>query len=70
MSIDDLWYRNAIIYCLDVEKFQDSTGDGIGDSTEAFQCQRPIVDGAAIRGFVTKQLVPGAQRGFQALCSL
>jgi maltose alpha-D-glucosyltransferase/alpha-amylase len=31
MSIDDLWYRNAIIYCLDVEKFQDSTGDGIGD---------------------------------------
>jgi len=31
MSIDDLWYRNAIIYCLDVEKFQDSTGDGVGD---------------------------------------
>jgi len=31
MSIDDLWYRNAIIYCLDVEKFQDSSGDGIGD---------------------------------------
>jgi hypothetical protein len=25
MSIEDLWYRNAIIYCLDVEKFQDST---------------------------------------------
>jgi len=31
MSIDDLWYRNAIIYCLDVEKFQDSGDDGIGD---------------------------------------
>lgn len=31
MSIDDLWYKNAIIYCLDVEKFQDTTGDGIGD---------------------------------------
>ena len=31
MSIDDLWYRNAIIYCLDVEKFQDSSGDGVGD---------------------------------------
>jgi maltose alpha-D-glucosyltransferase / alpha-amylase len=31
MNIDDLWYRNAIIYCLDVETFQDSTGDGIGD---------------------------------------
>ena len=31
MSIDDLWYKNAIIYCLDVEKYQDADGDGIGD---------------------------------------
>ena len=31
MSIDDLWYKNAVIYCLDVEKFQDANGDGIGD---------------------------------------
>src|SRR5687768_5265641 len=31
MSIDDLWYKNAVIYCLDVEKFQDADGDGIGD---------------------------------------
>ena len=27
----DLWYKNAIIYCLDVEKYVDSNGDGIGD---------------------------------------
>jgi maltose alpha-D-glucosyltransferase / alpha-amylase len=27
----DLWYKNAIIYCLDVESFQDSDGDGVGD---------------------------------------
>ncbi|KAA5542607.1 trehalose synthase [Roseiconus nitratireducens] len=26
-----LWYKNAVIYCLDVETFQDSNGDGIGD---------------------------------------
>src|SRR4051812_37874965 len=31
MSIDDLWYKNAIIYCLDVENYQDANGDGIGD---------------------------------------
>jgi maltose alpha-D-glucosyltransferase/alpha-amylase len=31
LSIDDLWYKNAIIYCLDVEKYQDGNGDGIGD---------------------------------------
>src|SRR5436305_7923653 len=27
----DRWYRNAVLYCLDVETFQDSDGDGIGD---------------------------------------
>jgi maltose alpha-D-glucosyltransferase/alpha-amylase len=31
MSIEDLWYKNAIIYCLDVEKFMDANGDGVGD---------------------------------------
>ena len=31
MSIDDLWYKNAIIYCLDVEKYQDANDDGVGD---------------------------------------
>jgi maltose alpha-D-glucosyltransferase/alpha-amylase len=25
------WYRNAIIYAVDIEKFADSNGDGIGD---------------------------------------
>ncbi|MFD5226407.1 alpha-amylase family protein [Microbacterium sp. NPDC058342] len=27
----DLWWRTAVIYCLDVETFQDSDGDGYGD---------------------------------------
>ena len=27
----DLWYKNAIIYSLDLESFLDSTGDGTGD---------------------------------------
>jgi maltose alpha-D-glucosyltransferase / alpha-amylase len=29
--IHDLWYKNAIIYCLNVETFVDSNGDGVGD---------------------------------------
>ena len=29
--IHDLWYKNAVIYCLNVETFIDSDGDGIGD---------------------------------------
>jgi maltose alpha-D-glucosyltransferase/alpha-amylase len=27
----DLWYRNAIVYCLSVETFMDANGDGCGD---------------------------------------
>src|SRR5579875_2250300 len=29
--INDLWYKNAVIYCLSVETFMDADGDGIGD---------------------------------------
>jgi maltose alpha-D-glucosyltransferase/alpha-amylase len=29
--IDDLWYKNAIFYCLDVGTFMDANGDGVGD---------------------------------------
>ncbi|MGZ6134686.1 MAG: alpha-amylase family glycosyl hydrolase, partial [Myxococcaceae bacterium] len=29
--IDDLWYKNTVVYCLDVKTFMDSNGDGIGD---------------------------------------
>jgi len=29
--IDDLWYKNAVIYSLNVGSFMDSNGDGIGD---------------------------------------
>ncbi len=29
--INDLWYKNAIIYCLSVSTFMDADGDGIGD---------------------------------------
>jgi maltose alpha-D-glucosyltransferase/alpha-amylase len=29
--INDLWYKNAIVYCLSVATFMDANGDGIGD---------------------------------------
>src|SRR5262249_200856 len=31
MAISDLWYKNAIIYCLPVSKYMDSDADGVGD---------------------------------------
>ncbi|MEP6523873.1 alpha-amylase family protein [Microcoleus vaginatus DQ-U2] len=30
-AMKDLWYKNAIVYSLDVETFMDSDGDGVGD---------------------------------------
>ncbi len=29
--IDDLWYKNGVIYCLSVSTYMDANGDGIGD---------------------------------------
>ena len=29
--INDLWYKNAIIYCLSVGAYMDANGDGVGD---------------------------------------
>jgi maltose alpha-D-glucosyltransferase/alpha-amylase len=31
--IQDLWYKHAVIYCMDVEKYIDGNGDGVGDFT-------------------------------------
>ncbi len=31
MKRRDQWYKNAVIYCLDVETYMDGNGDGIGD---------------------------------------
>ena len=29
----DLWWKTAVVYCLDVETYFDSNGDGVGDFT-------------------------------------
>ncbi|MBV9580492.1 MAG: alpha-amylase family protein [Chloroflexi bacterium] len=45
--MSDLWYRNAIIYCLDVGTFADSSGSGVGDFRGL--CQRlPYLAGIGI----------------------
>jgi glycosidase len=31
VSTGDLWWKNAVIYCVDVETYYDSDGDGVGD---------------------------------------
>src|SRR6202049_5187393 len=29
--INDLWYKNAVVYCLSVDTYMDANGDGVGD---------------------------------------
>jgi maltose alpha-D-glucosyltransferase / alpha-amylase len=31
VMLEDLWYKNGVIYCLDVETYMDTNGDGVGD---------------------------------------
>ncbi|HZU38331.1 MAG TPA: alpha-amylase family protein [Gemmataceae bacterium] len=47
MAIEDLWYKNAIIYCLSVEKYMDSNGDGVGDF-EGLSRRLPYLAGLGI----------------------
>jgi maltose alpha-D-glucosyltransferase/alpha-amylase len=30
-AVSDLWWKNAVVYCIDVETFMDSDSDGVGD---------------------------------------
>ena len=30
-ATSDVWWKNAVVYCLDVETFYDADGDGCGD---------------------------------------
>ncbi|HEX6300887.1 MAG TPA: alpha-amylase family protein [Acidimicrobiia bacterium] len=34
----DRWWKNAVVYCLDVETFLDSDGDGVGDFGGLLNC--------------------------------
>ncbi|PSP55806.1 hypothetical protein BRC82_04290 [Halobacteriales archaeon QS_1_67_19] len=31
MGASDHWYKNSVVYAVDVERFNDSNGDGVGD---------------------------------------
>lgn len=52
--INDLWYKNAVVYCLSVETFMDSNGDGVGD----FQGLQRRLDYLAGLGITAIWLMP------------
>ncbi len=47
MAIEDLWYKNAVIYCLSVEKYMDSNADGVGDF-EGLSRRLPYLSGLGV----------------------
>ena len=50
----DLWWKNAVVYCLDVETFMDWNGDGTGD----FQGLAQRIDHLAELGVTCLWLMP------------
>jgi maltose alpha-D-glucosyltransferase/alpha-amylase len=45
--INDLWYKNAVIYCLNVGTYMDSNADGIGDF-QGLQRRLDYLDGLGV----------------------
>jgi maltose alpha-D-glucosyltransferase/alpha-amylase len=52
--ISDLWYKNAVVYCVSVETFMDTNGDGVGD----FQGLMRRLDYLQGMGITTLWLMP------------
>lgn len=52
--MNELWYQNTTIYCLDIERFQDSNEDGVGD----FQGLASRIDYLAALGVDCLWLLP------------
>jgi len=61
VSIADLWYKNAVIYCLDVEKYQDANGDGIGDF-EGLMRRLPYLQGLGVTCVWLQPFYPSPNR--------
>ena len=59
----DLWWKNAVVYCLDVETYMDWNADGIGDF--AGLAQR--IDHLADLGVHTARLAEYAELGFDKI---
>ena len=63
--IDDLWYKNGVIYCLSVSTFMDSNGDGVGDF-KGLQRRLDYLNGLGITAIwlMPFQASPGRDNGY------
>ncbi|WP_105383411.1 alpha-amylase family protein [Neorhizobium alkalisoli] len=63
--INDLWYKNAVIYCLSVETFMDANGDGVGDF-EGLERRLDYLSGLGVNAIwlMPFQTSPGLDDGY------
>ena len=63
--INDLWYKNAVIYCLSVGAYMDANGDGIGDF-QGLMRRLDYLDGLGITAIwlMPFQTSPGRDDGY------
>jgi len=63
--INDLWYKNAVTYCLSVSTFMDANGDGIGDF-EGLMRRLDYLDGLGVTAIwlMPFQTSPGRDGGY------
>jgi maltose alpha-D-glucosyltransferase/alpha-amylase len=57
----DVWWKNAVVYCLDVETFLDWDGDGIGD-LQGLTARIDYLAGIGVSCLWLMPLYPSAQR--------
>ena len=65
----DLWWKNAVIYCLDVETFLDSDGNGRGDFQGLSQRVDYLADLGVSHAYLSPvlQAAPGSTHGYDVL---
>ncbi len=59
--INDLWYKNAVVYSLSVESYMDSNGDGVGDF-EGLTRRLDYLQGLGITAIWLMPFQPSPQR--------
>jgi len=66
--ISDLWYKNAVIYCLSVGTYMDANGDGIGDFTGLMRRLDYVQGlGATAIWLLPFQISPGRDDGYDEI---
>ncbi|MDT8388476.1 MAG: alpha-amylase family glycosyl hydrolase [Thiogranum sp.] len=65
-AVGDLWWKNAIVYCVDTQFFLDTRGDGVGDLDGLTQ----RIDYLAGLGDLVEPVRTAHERGIRVIADL